>query len=227
MRRPSSGLMSSPSSSSSSSASSTRYRRSFTKHRAMGRFQSPVIERRCSPAREKTCRRSLSQSQRNSSSPTNTSPDACLSIDSPNRRGGRAQDHLLRIFVARDLGAVVSEAADLTVGVSHIKELLAYGDIAIDGRKLEAAEDGHVASKNAYRGARPYYQLVAARYQAKRSECTEHIEQQIPREVESHSCQAPPALARCLPAVRPPRAHRGHCTVRQLQRRQQVWHQVT
>ena len=35
------------------------------------------------------------------------------------------------------------------------------------------------------------------------------------------------ALAGCLPAVCPPRAHRGRRAILQLQRRQQVWHQVT
>eukprot|EP00964_Phaeocystis_antarctica_P129609 scaffold93457_cov63-Phaeocystis_antarctica.AAC.2 len=84
MRRPGSGLTSSPSSSSSLFSSSTRYRRSFTKHSAMGRSHSPVIERRCSPASEKTCMRSLSRSQTNSSSPITTSPHAYLSRDSPN-----------------------------------------------------------------------------------------------------------------------------------------------
>ena len=70
MRLPCCGSMSSPSSSSSCSASSTRYRRSFTKHSAWGRFHSQVIERRCTPAREKTCSRPLPVSQTKSSLPT-------------------------------------------------------------------------------------------------------------------------------------------------------------
>eukprot|EP00964_Phaeocystis_antarctica_P163416 scaffold139534_cov109-Phaeocystis_antarctica.AAC.2 len=84
MRRPDSGLTSSPSSSFSSLSSSTRYRRSFMKHSATGRSHSPVIERRCSPASENTWTRSLSESQTNSSSPITTSPHALLSSDSPN-----------------------------------------------------------------------------------------------------------------------------------------------
>ena len=75
-----------------------------------------------------------------------------------------------------------------------------------------------------YLVALPEYQLVAAT-------CHRHVEracaEQIPREVERHPCQAAPALAGCLRAVRPPRAHGGRRAVRQLQRRQQVWHQVT
>ena len=46
------------------------------------------------------------------------------------------------------------------------------------------------------------------------------------REIERHSSKAAPALAGGLPALRPPRAHRGRRAVLQLQRRQQVRHQV-
>eukprot|EP00964_Phaeocystis_antarctica_P038456 scaffold21994_cov71-Phaeocystis_antarctica.AAC.6 len=114
-------------------------------------------------------------------------------------------DVFVWIFVVRDFGSGVSEAADsLLTECGRVKELLAGGDIAITGRQLEAGAAAHVTSKDAHRGSRSHYQFVAAR-------CHRHADralaEQIPREVERHSCQAAPALARCLPAVRPPRAH--------------------
>ena len=68
--------------------------------------------------------------------------------------------------------------------------------------------------------------LVAARYHRHVEEMA-YAEQILVREVERHFSQAAPALTGGLPALRPPRAHRGRRTVLQLQRRQQVWHKVT
>eukprot|EP00964_Phaeocystis_antarctica_P136276 scaffold100706_cov70-Phaeocystis_antarctica.AAC.2 len=200
MRRPDSGFTSSPSSSCSVLFSSTRYRRSFMKHSATGRSHSPVIERRCSPA---TILQRLGVE----------GDDLVLSeIDTiaehnkeqPAGREDRGVDRSILICVGRDHGAVVSEAVDLVVRPSRIKELLAGGDIASAARQLEAATAAHVAREGAHPCAK-----------------------QIPRKVERHSCQAAPALAGCFPAVRPSRAHGGRRAVRQLQRCQHVRHQVT
>jgi hypothetical protein len=67
------------------------------------------------------------------------------------------------IFVTRDLGSGVSEAAE-SVACGHVKELLAGGEIAIAARHFEAGAAAHVASKDAHPGASLYYKFVAARY---------------------------------------------------------------
>ena len=55
----------------------------------------------------------------------------------------------LLIFVTRDLGAVVGEAAESVV-CDHVRELLAGGEIAIAGRHFKAGTAAHVASKDAH-----------------------------------------------------------------------------
>eukprot|EP00964_Phaeocystis_antarctica_P096494 scaffold62767_cov64-Phaeocystis_antarctica.AAC.1 len=231
MRRPHSGFVSSPSSSSSSSASSMRYRRSFTKHSDAGRVHSPLLAYHHHPARTADQRqpKSVARLQRLGVEGDDLVLRIVIQIgeyaeEQPTGHKRRAGDAPVLLFVARDLGSGVSEAADLSFGVSHIEELLAGANEAEVVRNLEAGTAAHVASKDAHRGSRAHHQLVATRYHRK----AEHLcAEQILREVERHSCQAAPALASSLPAACPPRAHGGHRAILQLQRRQQVWHQVT
>eukprot|EP00964_Phaeocystis_antarctica_P006799 scaffold3677_cov58-Phaeocystis_antarctica.AAC.2 len=144
--------------------------------------------------------------------------------EEPTGRKDRGVDVFIWICVGHDHGAVVGEAGYATVRPIHIKELLAGGNVAKADRQLEAGAAAHVATKNVHRGAGAHYQLVAVRYHSYvKQSCAE----QVLREVERHLSQATPALARCLPAVRPLRAHGGRRAILQLQRRQQVWHQVT
>eukprot|EP00964_Phaeocystis_antarctica_P012806 scaffold7026_cov65-Phaeocystis_antarctica.AAC.5 len=142
----------------------------------------------------------------------------------PAGREDRADDDLLMIFGACNLCSGVSEAADLVVRLSHIKELLTGDEKAMGGRQIETGAAAHVASISVHCGVRPHYQLVAARFHR---HFQRDFAEQILRKVERHLSQAAPALARCLPAVRPLRAHRARRATLQLQRRQQVWHQVT
>eukprot|EP00964_Phaeocystis_antarctica_P060440 scaffold36048_cov59-Phaeocystis_antarctica.AAC.8 len=137
--------------------------------------------------------------------------------EQPAGREDRGVDIFVRIFVVRDLGSGVSEAAEsLLTECGRVKELLASGDtanIANVARKLEAGAAAHVASEDAHRGSRPHYQLIAARYHRR---AQRDFVEEILRKVERHLSQATPALAGCLPAVRPLRAHRGRRAVLQL-----------